>query len=354
MHSVPAIAAIPPPVATPAAIEASPAPVVVTAPPPPAATPAAVASVPPTPPVAPVPPGEAQPASPESPRPAAPAPQVETAAEVSGSFYVARLDLRLVPIAAGSFLMGSATSTDETERPVTRVNITRSFWLGKTEVTRGQWKQLMGADPSEWRNEGGDDRPVEGVSWTDAVEFCRRLTAEMKGELPPGYVFTLPTEAEWEYACRAGSTGEYSGNLDAMAWYGVHNPSPAAKGPQPVGRKQPNAWGLYDMHGNVSEWCLDFAEYTGAGLTDPYFNSINKIVYRNWRQSGRKTKSSEAHCAAVRGGGWDSPAEACRSAWRTSENDFGASSGTVGFRVALAPLRDPATAKKVTHTFTQE
>ena len=278
----------------------------------------------------------------------------DTQGQTGHPFVVTRLDLMLMPIPSGSFAMGSATGGAEGERPVTQVTISRPFWLGRTEVTRGQWKRLMGRDPSEWQSEGGDDRPVEAVSWLEAVDFCKRLTEEMRMELPVGYAFSLPTEAEWEYACRAGTTGDYAGDLSALAWYGAKNPGPEAKGPKPVGQRQPNAWGLHDMHGNVAEWCLDITELTGGALTDPLFYSITRVVLKAQRDTGRKAKTSEAHCAAVRGGAWDSSAAACRSAARESETDYGATSGTVGFRIALAPIRDPLTAKKVVHTFTQE
>jgi len=328
------------------------------APPAPVATPiASTASVAPVIPVSPTP------ITADLPRPA-PAPaatpatpsvrRTDTQGRADAPFVVERLDLMLMPIPAGSFAMGSAVGGAEGERPVTRVTITRPFWLGRTEVTRGQWKRLMGRDPSEWQNEGGDDRPVEAVSWLDAIDFCKRLTEEMRSELPAGYAFTLPTEAEWEYACRAGTTGEYAGNLDALAWYGAKNPAPDAKGPQPVARKQANAWGLHDMHGNVAEWCLDITEFSGGTLTDPLFYSITRVVLKAQRDAGRKAKNQEVHCAAVRGGAWDSSAAACRSASRESESDYGAYSGTVGFRIALAPARDPLTAKKVVHTYKPE
>src|SRR5437667_5221339 len=114
--------------------------------------------------------------------------------------------------------------------------------MGKYEVTQAQWESVMERNPSRFR---GADRPVEQVSWNDVQQFLQKLNA--RGD---GYRYRLPAEAEWEYAARAGTSGPYAGNLDAMAWYEQNS----GKQTHPVGQKQPNAWGLYDMHGNVWEW----------------------------------------------------------------------------------------------------
>jgi formylglycine-generating enzyme required for sulfatase activity len=181
------------------------------------------------------------------------------------------LRLDLVWIAPGEFLMGSpeqnflarwfyavrekltgkpnpGNGSFDDERPLTWVTLTKPFWLGRTEVTQSQWVALMGHNESYYQ---GSDLPVTNVSWEDAMEFCRKLTARelAAGRLPAGHEFTLPTEAQWEYACQAGTTGDYAGDLDAMAWYEKNSGDTT----HPVGTKQANAWGLFDMHGNLWE-----------------------------------------------------------------------------------------------------
>jgi formylglycine-generating enzyme required for sulfatase activity len=152
--------------------------------------------------------------------------------------------LALILVQPGSFLMGSERGDDD-EAPVHEVTISQPFYLGKYEVTQAQWKKVMGSSPSRFK---GANRPVEQVSWYDCQEFIEKLNSKGNG------VFRLPTEAEWEYACRAGTTDDYAGNLDEMGWYDKNNVGKT----QPVGKKKANPWGLYDMHGNVSEWCQDW------------------------------------------------------------------------------------------------
>ncbi|MBR6471608.1 MAG: formylglycine-generating enzyme family protein [Victivallales bacterium] len=227
-----------------------------------------------------------------------------------------KVKLEMKKILAGSFLMGSPEWEDgrvpwETQH---RVTLTRDYWLGTYEVTQAQWKAVMGNNPSHFQ---GDDLPVESVSWSDAKEFCERLNKNSSIKRPKGYRFDLPTEAQWEYACRAGTTGAYHGNLDDVAWYDENSGDQT----HPVGRQQPNAWGLYDMHGNVWEWCRDwYGEGSYAGdATDP---------------TGVLSGSDRV----LRGGGWLNYAQRCRSAFR-----FDFSPGYrfyyLGFRLALVPVQ---------------
>ena len=155
-----------------------------------------------------------------------------------------------------------------TEAPKHRVKITRPFCLGLCEVTQGEYERVMGSNPSRYK--GDPNRPVEMVSWQDAVEFCRTLS-ELPKEKGAGAVYRLPTEAEWEYACRAGTETRYSFGDDAAllgqhAWWNRNSQGRT----QPVGRLKPNAFGLLDMHGNAWEWCADWsgADYYAKSATD--------------------------------------------------------------------------------------
>jgi formylglycine-generating enzyme required for sulfatase activity len=180
-----------------------------------------------------------------------------------------------------------------------RVTLSKGFWMAKTEVTQRQWKSVMGNNPS-WRK--GDDLPVDCVSWVDAWEFCRRAGMQ------------LPTEAQWEYACRAGTTGARAGNLDSMAWYAGNSGGI----PHPVGQKRPNAWGLHDMYGNVLEWCADWSEcrMDTTPVTDP-------------------TGPASGTGRVLRGGSWICVAGHCRSAWRGGSNAPEYSVLGLGFRPVM-------------------
>ena len=220
----------------------------------------------------------------------------------------------LVPIPAGEFYMGSRLSAAEVakrfertvaayfedEHPRHRVTLTKSFHLGRTEVTQGQWKAVMGTTP--WKGEAlvkeDDDYPVTHVNWEDAVEFCRKLSEK------EGVEYRLPTEAEWEYACRAGTTTAYSfgddeSQLGEYAWFDKNTGDAGEEYARIVGQKKPNPWGLYDMHGNVWEWCQDAeGEYPSGDVTDPMGPDSGSL------RMGR-------------GGGWDFDAWRCRSAFRS-------------------------------------
>ena len=243
--------------------------------------------------------------------------------------------MEMVPIPAGTFLMGSADSEpghSPAEGPQTWVTLTRPFWLGKTEVTQDQWRALMGNNPSQHRDSGS--LPVEMVSWNMAMDFCRRLTAQERagGRLPAGFTYTLPTDAQWEYACRAGTIGPDVGNLDAMAW----SKSNSDGATHPVGTKQPNPWGLSDMQGNVWEWCLDGGQSPGAAL--PGGNVTDPAV------------STGGDARLRRGGGYDSGPGYLRPAVRNLDRPPTFALPNIGFRVALsqsfasAPAARPAPA----------
>jgi len=162
--------------------------------------------------------------------------------------------IEFVLIPPGSFMMGSTNEADE--GPVHRVTISKGFYMGKYEVTQAQWQSVMGNNPSEFKNCGGNC-PVEEVSWDDAQNFINKLNASNDG-----FSYRLPTEAEWEYACRAGTTGDYAGNLNEMAWHSEEN---SRYQTHAVGGRRLNDWGLADMHGNVWEWCQDWYHETYYG-----------------------------------------------------------------------------------------
>jgi formylglycine-generating enzyme required for sulfatase activity len=300
------------------------------------------------------------------------------------------LAMELVPIPAGEFVMGSPETEDghvASEGPLTRVTLPQAFWLGRYEVTYAQWKALMGtdlltqarlmladdslyqlggkeqtvrqriglrkdADPHEALGNLDEHAPMYWVNWHEAAEFCLRLTRQERaaGRIPPGYEYRLPTEAEWEYASRAGtSTATYAGEiriegarnapvLDAIAWYagnssvgyvgkgwdtrgweGKQYPGGLA-GPRTVGTREPNAWGLYDMLGNVNEWCADwFADRLPGGRVSAPHGPATGVL------------------RVIRGGSWFNHARSERAADRDWSKPGRRFHG-LGFRVALAPM----------------
>lgn len=234
--------------------------------------------------------------------------------------------LELVPILAGNFVMGSPKDEEDRENYETQhqVTLTRDYWLGRFPITQGQWKAIMGSNPS--LNSKGDNFPVGCVSWNDARNFCRKLNEAVKpsGLLPTGYEFMLPTEAQWEYAARGGHKSNgyhiYSGgnDVDEVAWWdGTSNQQT-----HPVGQKKPNELGLYDMSGNVAEWCsdkFDYEDYPHGAVKDP---------------KGPSSGSSRV----LRGGSWRDDARRCRSAYRYSDVPTDRYYN-LGFRVALASVQ---------------
>ena len=317
---------------------------------------------------------------------------VFAAVAAAKSDIIPDLNLTLMPIPAGTFVMGSPANEVgryDNEGPQAKVTISHPFWLGQTEVTQDQWRSVMGTDVAEQvqrmladntlyylsgkkpqtlrdyyhqQKDGSDslifntagNAPVYFVSWEEAVAFCRKLTERERAaaRLPSDYEYRLPTEAEWEYACRAGTTdATYAGNLeikgqynvpvlDDIAWYGGNSSAryngkgrDTSKWPEKqypggtaaqraVATKKPNAWGLYDMLGNVWEWCDDWYSKTlpSGGIRDP--QSSHSGSSRVWR-GGSYSYGSPGECRA-----------ACRRGaiptMRVSD---------LGFRVALCPIR---------------
>lgn len=233
---------------------------------------------------------------------------------------IADMQLELIWLEPGTFQMGSPVDEpdrNKAEGPQTTVTLSRGFWLGKTPVTQGQYEAFTGKNPSSLQA-AGRDAPVENVSWNDAMKFCAALTERERaaGRLPEGYIYSLPTEAQWEYACRGGTTGSYAGEPDAMAWYDKNSGGTT----HPVALKKPNAWGLYDMLGNVLEWCYDwYGDYRGGAVTDP-------------------TGPASGYFRMARGGSWRVGVIVCRSAARAGgspdRRDY-----TLGFRLALVLAR---------------
>ena len=193
------------------------------------------------------------------------------------------IGMELIDIPAGKFMMGSPAGekgrTKYNEEQVA-VTLTKPFGLGKTEVTRGQWQQVMGTEPWDGKYDNhlqaDKDSPATYVNWNEAATFCQKLTdlERMAGKLKANEAYRLPTEAEWEYACRAGTTTAYSFGDDESkageyAWFKGNTKDVGDPHAHKVGMKKPNPWGLYDMHGNVKEWCSDWADAKISGGTDP-------------------------------------------------------------------------------------
>jgi formylglycine-generating enzyme required for sulfatase activity len=239
-----------------------------------------------------------------------------TAAEPGGTGWAKEIihektGIEMVFIPAGEFDMGSPEGEADrgpNEGPVHRVRITKPFYLGKHEVTKGEWEKATINDPNRFG--AGSRRPVEEVSWENAQDFCRGAGSGLR----------LPTEAQWEYACRAGSQTRFSfgdddGECGDYAWHRANSRNRT----QEVGQKKPNAWGLYDMHGNILELCSDwYGKYefpAGAVVTDP-------------------TGPGAGAFRVLRGGGWGSDPRNCRSAIRSRGTPDGRN-GYVGFRVSL-------------------
>jgi formylglycine-generating enzyme required for sulfatase activity len=261
------------------------------------------------------------------------------------NFIIEEINLEMIKCPAGSFMMGSPESEsgrEECEKQL-KVIISKSFYIGKYPVTQKQYQAIIGINPSFFMSDysnrtiGCNDKrinlitnennPVDSVNWNNAKEFCEILNARFNNIIPHGYMFDLPTEAQWEYACRADTTtaldsgkniiyvADKCQNLDEVAWYYENSGGQTHE----VGQKSPNNWGIYDMLGNIREWCRDWSgNYTEDTIIDP---------------KGANHGSDRV----IRGGSWDDFGNICRSAYRGSwpgnwkDKRF-------GFRLALVPI----------------
>jgi formylglycine-generating enzyme required for sulfatase activity len=230
-------------------------------------------------------------------------------------------NLIMLWISPGTFTMGGRENEPgfrpEDEQPFL-VTLTKGFWLGQFPVTQAQWKAVLQGNPSHFQLDGLNC-PVENISWDDALVFCDRLNRHLINALPAGYRFSLPTEPQWEYACRAGTqtmyySGESETDLARVAWYAGNS----GEQTHPVGEKEPNQWELYDLHGNVYEWCYDAPEdYPDRSVTD-------------WEGNG------EENMRVIRSGAWGTPFE--NGQLRSAHRGWGSRDTKrpwIGFRVCL-------------------
>ena len=252
---------------------------------------------------------------------APPSPVLTTAPVEAESFSIPDVNLDMLWCKPGTFMMGSPEDEKDRKDNETqhKVTLTKGFYLGKHEVTQAQWEKVMGLNPSHFK---GATLPVENVSWHDVMKFCEKLTQMEKaaGRLPEGWVYSLPTQAQWEFACRAGTTTAYSfGDTVTKEQANFHQNVGKTTS---VGTYPANAWGFHDMHGNVWEWCSDwYGAYPSVSVSDPV---------------GPSDGSSRVN----RGGGWYGLGRSMRSAARGG--------GTPGYRLSSLGFRlslQTATAK---------
>lgn len=250
-----------------------------------------------------------------------------------------KLGMRFVYIPAGSFLMGSPESEKGRQwfEKQHRVTISKGFYMGETEVTQGQWEQLVKPNPSSF-SDMGKNYPVDSVTWNECIQFIRFLN-KYEGTTK----YRLPTEAEWEYACRAGSNTAFSNgpitinfacnkpepSIVKMAWYcynsGLFNPARDFK-PHPVKTLQPNAWGLYDMHGNVQEWVMDSCKWRN------FWRTRVGVITNTYKDNIVDPLNKTGKHRIIRGGGWYQNGKYQRSAYRSLYKP-GASRNSLGFRI---------------------
>jgi formylglycine-generating enzyme required for sulfatase activity len=258
--------------------------------------------------------------------------------------------IEFVKVSPGEFTMGCSegdNACDADEKPAHRVRITKGFEIGKYEVTQAQWQAVMGSNPSTIK---GDDRPVETVSKNEAHDFLARLNSRNDG-----YHYRLPSEAEWEYAARAG--GAPAGPLDEVAWYAANSGDET----HPVGTKKPNAWGIYDMLGNVREWVEDLYArdfYSNSPPADPIGPQLRpagpppgnppagaargEAQQQGPGQRGRFGRFGRGgrprQLPVVRGGAWDNPVQFVRVSARYHYYGPTLRVSDIGFRVVREPM----------------
>jgi formylglycine-generating enzyme required for sulfatase activity len=239
----------------------------------------------------------------------------------------------------GRFLMGSPAGEPErrTDEAQVEVRLTRGFWAGKYEVTQGQWQRVVGPFPGQQPAGEGNEFPLVEVNYPEAETFCRKLTEQghKSGDLPPGWEFRLPTEAQWEYACRAGTKtattfgdqlSSKQANFQGRPYNGAEK-GPSLNRASKVGSYPANAWGLHDMHGNVYEWCRDWYHAKLPGGDDPDLSSVRGARNRDGTYSRVR-----------RGGAWCDEGKPCRSAFRLRYEPE-RRSDHIGFRIVAVEIR---------------
>ncbi|MBF0242665.1 MAG: formylglycine-generating enzyme family protein [Desulfamplus sp.] len=249
-----------------------------------------------------------------------------------------KLGMTFIYVPAGEFLMGSPKNEigRDWNEDIHTVVISKGFYIQESEVTQGQWKKLVGFNPSSFPD-CGESCPVDTVSWDQCIEFIRVLN-EWEGTTK----YRLPTEAEWEYACRANSRTAFANGditqelclpiepaLDEIAWYcgnSGYKGSPDNLGPRPVKTKKPNSWGIYDMQGNVQEWCMD-----SCGWKAGWFGRTG-VVTSTYKNNIVDPISKDGDHRVLRGGGWHLPSRHCRSAKRSFYKPM-AKRNSLGFRI---------------------
>ncbi len=259
-----------------------------------------------------------QPSDSNAPADTAQVPSEPAAPDTERTYTVNGVEFKMISVEGGTFTMGATSEQDKpsgNESPAHEVTLS-DFCIGETEVTQALWRAVMGSNPSEFK---GNSNPVESVSWNDCQTFIDRLNAATEGQRPEGRSFRLPTETEWEYAARGGNKSRHtqyagSSNLSSVAWYSDNSGDKT----HPVAKKAPNELGLYDMSGNVWEWCQDWYDEN----------------YYSRSPSNNPSNNNKGSDRVIRGGGWYCDAWGCRVAYRVSGGP-GDCGRDLGLRLAL-------------------